>query len=309
MSWESVYEGAAAAPERLALLPDAVARRELDDEVLGGRSALPHEKLDRSSRAFEDESDRWRARPVRELFDAAMRRFVEARPGASDAWLAPRLHATLRLTRREAGDSELWNHLALRVAPDYVLWRWLGSENENGGGSGGGGEARVNPRRFTGPFHVQAMARLWWAAEMYRDGRNYATAEAACANQEMFNSALRQDVFLHRPTAQTVIRMLRDGTVTSTRAANALIKAVNTAGSTIQYELVAPDEPLDTKARRLWIADLTYAPPVPHDSLPDGPDDGEVDFSSVARLLPLFQELFTTAPIRGQEEPVENPYA
>lgn len=89
MSWESVYEGAAAAPERLALLPDAVARRELDDEVLGGRSALPHEKLDRGSRAFDDDGDRWRARPVRELFDAAMRRFVEAHPGASDAWLAP----------------------------------------------------------------------------------------------------------------------------------------------------------------------------------------------------------------------------
>ncbi|MFD7444624.1 DUF6339 family protein [Streptomyces sp. NPDC059909] len=311
MSWETVYEGASAAPERLALLPDAIARRELDDEVLRGRTALPLQKLDQTSRAALDGSDRWLVRPVRELFDAAMRRFVEEYPGNSDAWLAPRLHAALRLTRREAGNPELWNFLALRVAPDYVLWRWLGGATDGDDAAVSKTEPKVNLRRFIGPFHVQAMARLWWAAEVYRNGRSYATAVAACSNQEMFNSALRQDVFLHRPTAQAVIRMLRDGTVDSTRAANALIKAVNAAGSTIQYEVVAPDEPMDAKARRLWIEDLAFAPPVPHDSLPEGPDDGEVDFSSIARLLPIFEDLFRAAPVRGKRQGPEgeNPYA
>lgn len=41
--------------------------------------------------------------------------FDEERTRA-DAWLAPRLHATLRLTRQEAADRRLWNHLALAVA-------------------------------------------------------------------------------------------------------------------------------------------------------------------------------------------------
>ncbi|MEU6067243.1 DUF6339 family protein [Streptomyces sp. NPDC047082] len=305
MTWDSVYDGAAAAPEQLALLPDAAARRELSDEVLRGRVALPRQRLDQASKGFEDDADRWRATPVRELFDIAMRRYIEEHPGASDAWLAPRLHAALRLTRREAANPEIWNYLALRVVPDYVLWRWLSSASNGPAESATG----VNPRRFTGPFHVQAIARLWWSAEIYRDGRNYAPSVAACSNQEMFNSALRQDVFLHRPTAQAVIRMLRDGTVDSTRAANALIKAVNTAGSTIQYEVIAPDEPLDTKARRLWIEDLRVAPPVPRETLPDGPDDGEVDFSSVARLLPIFEDLFRSAPIRGREETRESPYS
>lgn len=304
MTWESVYDGAASIPEQLALLPDTAARRELNDEVLSGRTALPQQRLDQVAKAFEKDEERWRTAPLRELFDVAMRRYVEEHPGASDAWLAPRVHAALRLTRREAASPEIWNYLALRVLPDYVLWRWLGGTTDGPAGD----TLQVNPRRFTGPFHVQAIARLWWSAEIYRDGRNYAPAVAACSNQEMFNSALRQDVFLHRPTAQAVVRMLRDGTVDSTRAANALIKAVNTAGSTIQYEVIAPDEPLDAKARRLWIEDLAIAPPVPQDTLPDGPDDGEVDFSSVARLLPIFEDLFRSAPIRGREETGNNPY-
>ncbi|MGW6027011.1 DUF6339 family protein [Streptomyces sp. NPDC055099] len=294
MSMASVYQAGVDIPGMLAQLPDAAALRELKAEALRGTAAFPSRKLDRLATPMDGGPTRWHASPVRELFDTAMQRFDRENAASSDAWLAPRLHAVLRLTRREAGKRELWNHLALRIAPDYVLWRWLGNPTDKNP------KPSVNPRRFVGPYHVQAFARLWWAAETFRDGADYKPVVTAGGNQEMFNSALRLEVFLHRPTTQTMIRMLRDGTVDSTRAANGLIKAVNAAGSTVQFELVAQDEPLDARARRQWIDELDSAPPVPHDVLPQGPDDGSVPYMSTITLLPLFQELFRSAQIRGR---------
>src|SRR3712207_5044930 len=74
----------------------------------------------------------------------------------SDTWLSPRLHSALRLTRAEAGDRGLWHWLALRYR-SYVEYRWTG----DGG---------VNRDRWFGPVHKQALARLWWGAELFRDG-------------------------------------------------------------------------------------------------------------------------------------------
>src|SRR5665213_3745017 len=47
-----------------------------------------------------------------------------ASPDKSDAWLSPRVHATLRLTRREAADKRIWNYLSLVAFPTYVRWRF-----------------------------------------------------------------------------------------------------------------------------------------------------------------------------------------
>jgi len=45
-------------------------------------------------------------------------------PASSDSWLAPRVHATLRLTRQEASDPRIWIYLAVVSAPDYVRHRF-----------------------------------------------------------------------------------------------------------------------------------------------------------------------------------------
>ena len=48
--------------------------------------------------------------PLVAMIDEAMRRFRSS-PDKSDAWLAPRVHATIRLSRREAADRRIWNYL------------------------------------------------------------------------------------------------------------------------------------------------------------------------------------------------------
>jgi hypothetical protein len=279
-------------PERLALLPDEAAATLLTTAVLQEREPLPTAAIDKAARTLGDQQ-RWAAGPIRDLVEEAMKRFGDSRT-AADAWLAPILHSTLRITRREAADSRLWNHLALRVAPDYVFWRHPGRPSERQPAPA------VNRSRFSGPFYSHAFARLWWAAELFRDGYDYRPAVVACGNQDVLNTVLRLEVVLHRPTAQAMLRLLDGGPVRTGRDVNALAQAINSAGTTLVFEHIAPDAAPDPDAYQAWIDDLDGAL-VPLESLPDGPDDGRAPVGAVKALVPLFERLFAEAPVRGKD--------
>ncbi|MGY0059634.1 DUF6339 family protein [Streptomyces sp. LZ34] len=222
-----------------------------------------------------------------------MRRFADRRTRA-DAWLAPRLHATLRMTRAEAANPELWNFMSLAVAPDYVIWRHRGPATS----------ATLSPTapadRFVGVHYKHAFARLWWAAEMFRDGEDYRSAEFACGNQDVLNTALRLNAIDHRPTALAILQVLRN--MAASKASllgdhvNALASEVNIVGSTLMYDVIAPVEPPDVDAVLEWIAEGESAPPVPLESLPDGPRDGRVLKSSVDALVKIFEKVHEESP-------------
>ncbi|MFD3310955.1 DUF6339 family protein [Streptomyces sp. NPDC058694] len=278
-------------PETLGRLSDSVASKVLTPSVVNG-SPLPQTTLISNSTAPPDDSARWNAEEVRALAEEAMERFAKERPTASDAWLAPRLHYTLRLTRAEATDSGLWNFIALRVAPDYVRWRW-GQEKD--------GRAVVGQAaRFSGRWDIQCFSRLWWAAELFRDGEDYRPVVAASSNQDVLNTALRLDMNHHRPSAQALVELLEKGTVRTGRDVNGLVKAAGAAGSTLIYEVIAPDEPRDYDALQQWIDAAESDPVWNPNSLPQGPVDGSVPFRSVQRLAEWFENLFETAPVRGK---------
>ncbi|MFF5012452.1 DUF6339 family protein [Streptomyces sp. NPDC001165] len=284
-------------PEQMALLPDIVASKYLTHSVLSGSERPPRVALLRASTTIEPAGARWNVGPVRDLVDVAIRRHDGDR-AAADAWLAPRLHATLRMTRREAADTGLWNFLALVVAPDYVLWRHKGHTKE--------GE-RATADRFVGVHYKQTFARLWWAAEMFRDGDDYEPSCIACGNQDVLNTMLRLEVIDHRPTARAVVRLLEKGVVSTGRQVNGLATAINAAASTLVYDVVAPDDGPDSEARRYWIDEAENASPAPRDNLPFGPDDGQVPADSVDVLVHRFTELFAEAPIRGKEKETTTP--
>ncbi|MEU3820565.1 DUF6339 family protein [Streptomyces sp. NPDC030392] len=279
-------------PDVLGLLPDAAVVRHLTQGVQAGLESLPTVALRKASTSLAVTESRRRTAPVRDLVDEAMRRFAGGRTEA-DGWLAPRLHATLRLTRAEAADNRLWNFIGLLVAPDYVVWRHKGTET-------------APAARFSGPHYTQAFARLWWAAELFRDGADYRPVEAACKVQDVLNTTLRLDVIDHRPTAQALLRVLgrleRAATPRLGDHVNALSSAVNTAGSTLVYDVLAPDEPVDHDALLDWIAESDDAPPVPWDRLPDGPEDGSVSERAVDTLTTLFEELSAQAPLRRRPQ-------
>ncbi|MBB6345245.1 hypothetical protein FHU36_001754 [Nonomuraea muscovyensis] len=278
-----------AAPDRLAYLQVEVATRLLSTAVLERREAMPIVAIDKVCTPAP-----WPAEPVRQLIEEALKRFELNPPTQADAWLAPRLHAALRLTRAEAADPGLWAYLAMRVASDYVVWRHPGRNPKHG-------QVRsINKARFVGPFDTQAFARLWWAAELFRDGPDYRPVVVACGNQDVLNTVLGLRVILHRPVAQALLRLVSDGRAATGREVNALAQAVNAAGSTLVYEALAPDVGQDPDAYRDWI-DEGHNGFVPYDALPDGPDDGQVSHAAIHELVALFARLYDEAPVRGRD--------
>ncbi|MFF4269144.1 DUF6339 family protein [Streptomyces sp. NPDC001536] len=281
-------------PERLALLAAADADPFLTEELL--KAEQVHEGIDLAKvvEALPEDDARWSVEPIRSLVEDAMFAFREDRTRA-DAWLAPRLHATLRLTRREAADKRLWNHLALAVAPDYVAWRHLSEPKADRP------ERRVPAERFRGAADRQCFSRLWWVAELFRNGPDYEPVEVACGNQDLIHSILKKEIIDHRPTAQALVRLLKSGLVTTGREADGLSVAINAAGATLVYDVLAPDEPRDPARLRDWIAAAESALPVDRHDLPSGPDEDPAPEGSVAALTEYFAEMFETAPVRGRK--------
>ena len=280
-------------PAMLGLLPDTIVAKHLSHAIQSGEETPPQVALRKAATLLPTTEARRHTAPVRQLLEEAMRRFGDQRT-AADAWLAPRLHATLRLTRAEAADGRLWNYVALLVAPDYVVWRHRGPET-------------TAASRFSGAHYTQAFSRLWWAAELFRDGTDYRPVETACRVQDVLNTTLRLDVIDHRPTALAIVRILdgliADGTPRRGDHVNALSSTVNTAGSTLVYDVLAPDPGGDGEAVLDWIAEAQDAPAVPFERLPDGPDDGRVSAQSVDTLVALFGKLLAEAPRRQRPTP------
>ncbi|KND40973.1 DUF6339 family protein [Streptomyces stelliscabiei] len=281
-------------PERLALLATSAVDPFLTEELLRGEQVHGGIDLAKVVEPLPEDDARWSVEPIRSLVEDAMYEFRADRTRA-DAWLAPRLHATLRLTRREAADKRLWNHLALAVAPDYVAWRHLSEPSAKRP------ERRIAAERFRGPADRQCFSRLWWAAELFRNGPDYEPVVAACGNQDLIHTVLRMELIDHRPTAQALVRLLIGGKITTGREIFGLSVAINAAGATLVYDVLARDEPRDPARLRDWIAEAASAPPVDRRHLPDGPDEDPVPEKSVASLTEYFAELFETAPVRGRK--------
>lgn len=275
-------------PSTLGLLPDASVEEFLSQGIRSGQDSPPPVALRRASIMLPGSETRWHTEPLRDLLVEAMRRFDDDRVKA-DGWLAPRLHATLRMTRSEAADSRRWNYLAMVVATDYVVWRHRGVDVVAAG-------------RFCGPHYTQTFARLWWAAELFRNGADYRPVETACSVQDVLNTTMRLDVIDHRPTALAIIEVLT-GLIRETRSrlgdhVNALSSSVNTAGSTLVFEAIAQEEAGDIAALQDWIADAQGMPPVPWERLPYGPEGSAVKPDIVDALVPLFEQLLADAPMR-----------
>ncbi|MCG7206951.1 DUF6339 family protein [Streptomyces arenae] len=281
-------------PERLALLATSAVDPFLTEELLRGEQVHGGIDLAKVVEPLPEDDARWWVEPIRSLVEDAMFEFREDRTRA-DAWLAPRLHATLRLTRREAADKRLWNHLALAVAPDYVAWRHLSEP------TAARPQRRIAAERFRGPADRQCFSRLWWAAELFRNGADYEPVEVACGNQDLIHTVLRSGLVDHRPTAQALVRLLKAGQISGGREVVGLSVAINAAGATLIYDTLAPDQPRDPVHLRAWIAEAESAPPVERYELPKGPDEDPVPEASVAALTSYFAELFETAPVRGRK--------
>lgn len=235
---------------------------------------------------------------VRLVLNEGMQRFAQTDAASSDAWVGPRLHAALRLSRREAAVGGIWRFAGLWAA-DYVRWRFGPPAGVNDV------DKAANVERFIGEDNKHALARLWWMAELFRNGKDYGSSVAALTNQDITNNLFRARLAHHRPTALAAVEVLQrseDGKSGLGREANALAKAANAAASTLVFDCVAIDPAPDLESREGWENDRDdYDPFTYFDALPEGPDDGEVPRESIDQMKVLLTELFAEAPVRGKK--------
>jgi hypothetical protein len=202
---------------------------------------------------------------LKELLHEARERFDEDRV-ASDRWLAPRLHALLRLTRAEAGERRFWAWLAVEEFPAYVWWRFPGKRDDPDPTKNG-----TAIKRFIGHDRDHAFGRLWWGAELFRSGGNYAPVVKAFEMQDIPSTWLSLDAVHNAAAAQAAVAILPG---LSSDDINALSKAMDHILTTVQLDALVPTGLPDSIAIEDWIAGgATGIDELLADALPNGPEE------------------------------------
>jgi len=221
--------------------------------------------------------------PLIAMVDEAMRRDRND-PDKSDAWLAPRVHATLRLTRREAAERTIWYWLNVVAKPDYVRWRFGGERAAS---------RVVALDRFMGEDSKNALGRLWWAAELTRNGNNYSETVSILRSSRFFASWQSLDVMHHRTAALAVCRFARefnDGKGITDSQSQRLAKALNLRLTTLALDAIVPTLAVDVYAIEEWrarrIDESKYLT-----KLPEGPDEEPIATENINTIFDVLTAL------------------
>jgi hypothetical protein len=131
------------------------------------------------------------------LNDEALRREFDD-DNALDAWLAPRLHMALRIPRRLAADPRFWTWLAVTVFRQYVHRRW--ADNKTG--------AVLLYRYVDTNMNLRnGVSRLWWGAEMTRNGPDYTPVRQVFSRVRTAQFALELAYSSFKPAAIAFARV------------------------------------------------------------------------------------------------------
>ncbi len=230
--------------------------------------------------------------PLQGVVAEAMKRFKHE-PQKSDPWLGPRVHATVRLTRREAADKRIWEYLTVVEFPHYVRWRWQKLDDP---------DKMVPQDRFLGEDSKNALARLWWATELTRNGSDYERSRIALGISRFSVSWLHLILAHHRAAALAVVDFLdtyQSEGATDTQG-QVMAKATNVAMRTLCLDALAASPPTDAEAVREWIAEGIDDETTMMDELPKGPDEAvvaEADIATVRKFLDDLAERIGLAEI------------
>jgi hypothetical protein len=209
-------------------------------------------------------------RPLREIFDRAQQKWDGNRQ-QSDGSLAAHVHAVVRLSRREAADMRVWQFLSTEFR-DYVLWRW-------------GEKAAPAANRIAGRTNRNAIARLWWGAELTRNGADYSAVSDAFRLQEISQWILDVEAFQNRAAALAYCRAVAPGM--SGQFARELATALDHALTTIVLDALAPDPGSDRLRVEHWI-NTAFDENWNLEELPEGPDEEPIapeHIDAVGQLL------------------------
>ena len=203
-----------------------------------------------------------------------------ARP-ATDGSLSPLVHSALRLTRREASDKGIWAWLASGPGRAYTLWRWQGQDGV------------IAQDRWFGDIHKQSLARLWWGAELFRDGPIY--SQYLFRHQDIPNSIIHRTFVRNRPLAVSVESVLRAKYATDAPDKTQLrdwFAAINLYAGAMSLDSLGLLYRSDNKAYEAWMA---QQPPGGFPVRPVGPQDGQVSEKAKKRAVEFLNRVWDGA--------------
>lgn len=254
----------------------------LTKEFLSGR---PHPDLTPYLQPTDEEFD---PDLIRGLFEAG--RALEKSGAELDAWLAPRFHYLFRISRRIASDRGVWTWLAMTVCRQYVIDRF-------------GGDEPVTAMRYSGELLRNAISRLWWGAEMVRNGPSYEYVPIVFRRVRTAEFALELKYSWYCPAAIAFTRIaegLGGGKRLSDPEMKDLSKNINAYLSLTVLESIGLNDQENGVFDEDWrqhqpaLAEATSVEP---EKL-QGPRDGLVSEKAVTELEEWFQEIVaeTIAP-------------
>ena len=205
-----------------------------------------------------------------------------ADPAKSDGRLAPIIHATIRVSPRQAAHRGLWLTLAqFPVVAEYLFARW----------SSGNGAVPV-ASHLNGDYSHQGIARLWWMAELLRDGADYSFVSRGFEDQNVPNQAFRSLYFYSRPFARAFTEEVleyhdnKNAKHPRGKRVDQSAKAVNAALGTVLLESICKDSAVAETDWKAW----TRSSPSPAEverwlagDMPIGPEGGSMSSDDLRR--------------------------
>jgi len=134
-----------------------------------------------------------------------------------DQALAPTVHETLDLSRREAAITGIWHYLTVIEYPELVRHRWGHVNNVREKFLEGGEDIYSN-----------AIHRLWWIAEITRDGDDYSRTEAIFEMQELANDVSDRWFARHQPITHACVDVLQKSEIEDLEPSNSKIVSKTT---------------------------------------------------------------------------------
>lgn len=200
-----------------------------------------------------------------------------------DAWLSPRIHNSLRVPRFLAADHGFWAWLAIDHFHAYVRARWAP-----------GGADEVSAWRYTGDLLRNAVSRLWWGAEMVRNGPSYDYVGPLFKRVRTAQWALELKYSWYRPAPIAFVRVaeaVHTGKELTDDEMRTLSKRINAYLSLTALEAVGVDDQHNQAYDEEWRRHTPSLAEVVDGSNLVGPTDGAVPDEAIDSLEAWFRKL------------------